>query len=251
MLLPHLFGSAVNISYNRLRIVAGLDELQQAAFGSVVLFYNAVFYPLGLYLFLRQFLPVYRAWRQLGRAAPVTAEEVESARRRALGLPEWGMVASCVGWLPGGLVFPLGIDLIAGGVPGAVYMRFLFSFTVSGLIALTYSVLAVELVVLRLFYPGLWLEARQLRATARRELATEDGRLGVLQFLAVLIPLAGAARMLGGGPRAVSEDSYRQFRLLVTALLAAGMVGLGVAILAAGELRQVMAALTGSGRRCQ
>jgi hypothetical protein len=36
------------------------------------------------------------------------------------------------------------------------------------------------------------------------------------------------------------------FRLLVTGLLAAGMLGLGLAILAASELRQAVDALTGA-----
>src|SRR5262249_51445258 len=147
--------------------------------------------------------------------------------------------------------FPAGIDLMAGGGSWQVYGEFFFSFTISGLIALTYSVLATELVVLRLFYPGLWLDARQLRAVARRELAEEEGRLGLLQFLAVRIPLAGAALMLGVGPGELSEESYRNFRALVTGLLAVGMGGLGLTILAAADLRQVMAALTGSGRRTQ
>jgi hypothetical protein len=150
-----------------------------------------------------------------------------------------------LGWLPGGLIFPLTLWLFAGPVKASVFGHFLLSFTTSGLIALTYSVLAVEFMVLRVLYPALWCDARRLRATARKELTGEEGRLGVLQFLAVLIPLTGAVLLLGVGPETFDPAGYLTFRLLVTALLAAGMLGLGVAILVSGELRQTVAALTG------
>ena len=130
-----------------------------------------------------------------------------------------------------------------------MYGQFLFSFTISGLIALTYSVIAVEFVVVRVLYPGLWLDARDLRQRSHRELQREEGRLAVLQFLAVLIPIAGATLMLSVGPEDFTPSSYRTFRLLVTALLALGMVGLLLAILAGQELRQAVAAFSASGRR--
>jgi hypothetical protein len=110
---------------------------------------------------------------------------------------------------------------------------------------LTYSTIAVEFLVVRVLYPGLWLDARRLRATARSELGREEGRLALLQFLAVLIPLSGAVLLLGLAP----EKMHLSFRLLVTALLAAGMVGLGLAILAASAVRQAVDALTARGQR--
>ena len=65
----------------------------------------------------------------------------------------------------GGVLFPLLIDVLTSdSVAAMTYWRFLFSFTVSGLIALTYSVIATEFVVVRVLYPGLWLDARGLRS---------------------------------------------------------------------------------------
>ena len=55
--------------------------------------------------------------------------------------------------------------------------------------------------------------------------------------------------MLSVGPGDFTESNYSAFRLLVTALLAVGMVGLGLAILAGHELRQAVAAFTASGKR--
>jgi len=67
-----------------------------------------------------------------------------------------------------------------------------------------------------------------------------DRRLGVFQFLAVLIPLAGALMMIGVGPETFTPDEYRTFRLLVTGLIALGMTGLGVAILVVSRLRRTL-----------
>jgi hypothetical protein len=153
------------------------------------------------------------------------------------------------------VIFPLALHLRAGPLEPKVFMQFLFSFTVSGLIALTYSVIAVEYLVVRVLYPGLWLDARAMRQKARGDLERAEGRLSVLQFLAVLIPLAGAALLLGVGPDEFRQpgvdarEAYRRFRLLVTGLLGAGMVGLGLALLAGRELRETVRALTaGAGR---
>jgi serine/threonine protein kinase len=244
LLLPlaHILGSIVNIAYNMFQI--DLTEAQKDVFVPLVVCYNLAVYPLCVGLFFRQVLPVYRTWQQLGRPGQVDPAEVDEARRRALRLPLWGIGLSCLGWLPGGVIFPLVLHLAAWPVPPEVFLHYAISFTISGLIAMTYATIAVEFVVVRVLYPGLWLDARGLRATARSELAREEGRLAVLQFLAVLIPLFGAVLLLVVAP----EKFHLTFRLLVTALLAAGMFGLGLAILAASAVRQAVDALTGTGR---
>jgi serine/threonine protein kinase len=243
MTLPHFLASIINISYNSQRIV--LTGEQRRAFGEVLLLYNAIAYPLGLFLLFRQVVPVFRTWRRLARPGPVDPEQVNDARLKALSLPRWGIVLSCLAWLPGGVIFPLGMDVLTGEMKPRTYGQFVFSFTVSGLIALTWSVIAVEFIVVRVLYPGLWLDARRMSQTARLELGREEGRMAVLQFLAVLVPLAGASLLLSVG----ENDFTLEMRLLVLALLAVGMLGLGLAILAGSELRRTVAALTGSARR--
>jgi serine/threonine protein kinase len=235
--LPHVLGSIVNITYNQLSLV--LTPAQKDVFPYVVIAYNLVVYPLGLFLFFRQVIPVLRTWRRLSSPGPITLEEVSSSRRRALSLPWWAVVLASLGWLPGGLVFPLALQLLTGSE--APYAKFLFSCTISGLIAITYSVIAVEFVVVRVLYPGLWLDARALRSTARVELDREEGRLAIFQFLAVLIPVAGASLLLSVAP----EKLTVAFRLLVTGLLALGMAGLGLTMRARSELRKAMAAMVG------
>jgi serine/threonine protein kinase len=245
MLLPQVLGSIVNISYNSLRIVEQLSPPQQSAFERLVLIYNALVYPLCLALLFRQIGPVLRTWRRLSSLAPITGPEVEQVRRRALRLPLWVIGLSCLGWLPCGLVFPLGVSALAGWVGLEVFGHFVLSFVISGLIALTYSVFAIQFIVLRVLYPRLWLDERSPCQVARGEVGAVEGRLRLLVFLAVLIPLAGAVLLLGVGPEQL-QSSYSAFRLLVTALLALGMVGLGVALLASAELSRALSALTGT-----
>ena len=241
MILPHLVATAVNITYNLTRIVSSLEAEQERAFWGIVVVYNAICWPICLIGIFGRVMPVFHAWQALARAGPVDALTIESARQQALKLPVWATVFAVAGWMLGGVVFPLWLNLVAGDVGWKVYGYFLVSFTIAGLIAVTYSVLAVQFVVVRVLYPGLWLDARQLHQVAARELGPQEGRLTALQFGAVLIPLAGAALLIWSE----EPQSYLAFRLLVTALLALGMAGLGLALLAGSELRQAVAVLAG------
>jgi serine/threonine protein kinase len=248
VLLPHLVGSVVNVSYNALRIVGELTAPQKTAFFQFVLGYNAVVYPACVALLILLGLPPGWVRRRLARRDFGDPQEDARARQLVLRLPLWAVLLSCVGWLPGGLLFPLWIDFVAGPIPGDVLLHFLVSFTISGLIALTYSFLAIEYVALRVLYPALWSDAHDLRTVARTELRGQGRRLGWAQLLAVLIPLLAAVLMVGVGPEEFSQAGYRTFRLLVTALIALGMAGLGVAMAVSRLLNDTLAALTGGER---
>jgi eukaryotic-like serine/threonine-protein kinase len=246
LFLPHVVGSVVNISYNAVRIVGSLTVEQQSAFVHLLLGYNLVVYPLALFLTWRIMLPIWRGWRLLTSAEVLDTFQVDELRRRLLRLPLWTAALSCAGWLPGGLLFPLGIAWLAGPLGPHVFGHFLVSFTIAGLIALTYSVLGVQFVVLRALYPRAWDDAQDLRRRAALELRTVERNLHVLQLLAGAIPLAGAVLMVGVGPeQQFTESGYWKFRLLVTGLIALGMVGFSVALSATAQLRQTLKALKG------
>lgn len=244
-LLPHFLASAVNIAYNALQIAGRLTEAQQDAFLRLVLTYNALTYPICLLTVIWLIVPVRHARARLAGAEPPTVEEMAAARRRILTLPGWCVLLSCLGWLPGGLLFPFALDQWSGPVSGAVYGQFLISFTISGLIALTYSFFAVQFLVLRILYPTLWTDVRTVHAVARQELQGTRERLSRFQFLAVLIPLLSAALMVGIGAEEFDSSEYRTFRLLVTALITLGMTGLGMAMVVSRRLNETLAALTG------
>jgi hypothetical protein len=161
-------------------------------------------------------------------------------RRRALTLPLWAAGLSCLGWLPGGVFFPLALQ-IKGPIAKEIFEHFLFSFTISGLIAVTYSGLAVQWVVLRTLYPKLWVDGSSFRQAARAELTSLDGRLKALQILAGLIPLAGAIMILSVGP----DNFNLWFRLLATALIGLGMAGFALGLLIGSRIQQTLSALVG------
>jgi serine/threonine protein kinase len=244
-LLPHVFGSVVNVSYNTLRIVGHLTAPQKSAFFGLVLGYNAIVYPACLVLLI---VLVLRLRRRLMRQGYSDSREEAVTRRALLRLPLWVVLVSCIGWLPGGLLFPLGIDLLAEPVGLDVIAHFVVSFTISGLIALTYSFLVTQYLAIRVLYPTVWSDAQNLHATASTELRGQAMRLGLAQILAVLIPLAAAVMMVGVGPEDFGQGGYRTFRLLVTTLIALGMGGLGVAMMVSRLLNDTLAALTAGER---
>jgi hypothetical protein len=206
-----------------------------------VLGYNLLMYPLCLAILAGAVPPVWRTWRDLGRRRAVSAERMATARRRLLRWPTWAVAASCLGWLPGGLLFPAALSAVAGAVGGEVFVHFVVSFTLSGLIALTYSFFAVQFLVLRVFYGRLWADGQDFGAKARREVGCLGRRLRWFQFPAGMIPLAGAVLMIGVGPATSGE---RAFRLLLTALIVLGMCGFGVTTVVQQLLSQTLAVLT-------
>jgi serine/threonine protein kinase len=248
--LPHVLGTAVNICYNTLRIVRDhLNEEQQLAFGHITWLYTVVVFTPAIWIALRLMAPIIRVWRQLSGPDLPDDHEVARVRRGALRLPAWDVFLSCLFWLPGGLIVPLVIDCCAG-INKALYARFFVGCTISGLIALTYSLFAVQFLALRVLYPRLWVDARGLRRESREELRPLDWRLGVFQLLAGLIPLTAAFLLAVVGPdEETPASSYGSFRLLLTGLILLGMLGFTMALSASRQLQQIFAALIGSDRR--
>ena len=241
--LPNLLGSAVNISYNALRIVSGLTPAQQTTFNHVVLVYNVVVYPFCFWIIWRLVTPIYRARRQLAESGAAETAALAAVRRRLISVPFWAVGLACLGWLPGGILFPLAIDRISGPVSFHLYLHFFASFTISGLISLTYSFFTVAFIAIRVLYPALWADGRNWRHAAVEELGWLPPRIRFFQLLAGLIPLSGAALMVGVGQEHLTKADYATFRFLVTALIALGMAGVGLAVAATSFLTQTLTIL--------
>jgi serine/threonine protein kinase len=240
-LLPHVLGSAVNICYNALCIVNSLTAAQQDVFAELILGYNLLAYPAGLAVLVGLVVPAWRACRDLDRGRAITGGRMAAVRRGVLNWPRWAVAASCLGWLPGGVLFPLGISSFAGPVGLEVFGHFALSFTLSGLIALTYSFFGAQFIVFRVLYSRLWTDGQDFGRTTRAEVGALGPRLRWFQLLAGIVPLTGAVLMIGLGPEASSQ---RTFRLLLTALILLGMAGFGLAAAAQNVLAQTLAVLT-------
>jgi hypothetical protein len=240
-LIPHLLGSAVNIAYNQMFIVDQLEASQQTAFMRLVLTYNLIVYPICLTIIVRKALPVFRAFRAIAGQKTYSADQFTDARRTAVTWSKWGLILSCAGWLPGGFLFPAVLDWIAGPISRQIYLHFAVSFTVSGLIAMTYCYMSLELYAMRFVYPQLLAEVSKPVQRARNELKSVQWRLVAVQLLSGSIPLIAAIMLLSVGSGEVLR--WFAFRFLLTTLICAGMIGFGLSLLAAGFISQTVRAL--------
>lgn len=245
-LLPQIVGSLFNVSYNLLEIYAQLlNEPQQRAFWNIVPAYNSVVYPAALAAIAVLVMPLLTVWRDLLSTKVVSQQRLDTARKRALAFPVWLLVIAALGWLPGGVLFPWLIDRMAGGVSPALYWHFIASFTISGLIAVAYSLCGLQYVVLYGLYPRLWPRAEAFRHTARQELPPTRWRLGLMLVLAGLIPLLAAMLLLF-----VSADANQfRFKLLTVSFMILGMAGAAAMVWAAMRMNRFIDVATGTDER--
>ncbi|QGJ68437.1 Protein kinase domain-containing protein [Planctomycetales bacterium 10988] len=241
---PHLVGSIVNISYNTLFIVGDLTAAQQLSFSRMVAVYNLLVYPLCVLTLIWKLKPFYRIWPKMKDEGLTTLDEQDYLRNELISYSTWVIIVSCLGWLPGGLIFPLALHLEEGPISLTVFFHFISSFTISGLIALTYCYFGIEFFALRIGYPRLLMGIRSPRKVAKEELRWANPRMRLIQFCAGTIPLVAAISIVLIGPEEV--DSYDTFRILVTALITLGAVGFGIALWVAHLLNQTLTVLTKS-----
>ncbi len=189
-------GSVFSILYNNLLIVQHyLDARQQEVFWHVLVpAYNLVAYPLCLGLVVYLLLPVVRTHRRLRAGGVPPPGRVEACRRRLINLPSYQGGINLLGWLPGAVVFPLGICLLAGWHnAGAVWLQFGVSFTVSALVATVQTFFLMEAFLINVFYPEFFRVARpaEVRGTLRvpfgMRLILFWGAVAVVPLLALLV----------------------------------------------------------------
>lgn len=241
-LVPQLVGSFVNISYNSIRIVSFLTPEQKQLFQWLVGVYNVVVYPGCILLITAKINGVLPYLRNTNRALKPDCPSMEVIRARILELPLWVVAAITLGWMPGSLFFPAALHAGAGPIPTNVFGHFFVSFTLSWLIALTYSFLLVQFYLLRAFYPKFWFGCTNVRETARKELAVLHPTLKIFPYMAGFVPLIGAILITLIGP---GQHHMTTYRFLVGGLIGLGMLGLWLALGASHLIGQTVYALTG------
>jgi drug/metabolite transporter superfamily protein YnfA len=70
--------------------------------------------------------------------------------------------------------------------------------------------------------------------------------LKLFQVLAGLVPLAGAAMIVGGGRALIEPERFRIFQVMVVGLIALGMFGFVFALKTAESVKRTVAAFTGA-----
>jgi hypothetical protein len=243
-LLANIVSSIVNITYNQTQIVSELTAEQQRTFGRIVLAYNVPVYSTGLVVGAWILFPLIRAWRSV-RNVRDRCESLDRARRLSLALPIAAAAICIIGWFPGGILFPVFLHLLSGPVPGYVFAHFLIDFTISGLIATTYSFLLVQCMVVCVYYPAFWSNTVDFRERAANELKTVAWWVRLFQFLAGMIPLIGAVMLLVVGPQNYSPEEYSRIRLLVIGLIVLGIIGFHMSVFIGRRISSALAKLTG------
>ena len=248
-LTPHIVASLINIAYNYSRIVTKLDGVQQRVFVRAIFWYDPIGYTVGILLAVRILLPVVQGWRQVAARLPEDRQLIDRGRRIATTWPWWAGVIACICWVPGGFVFPTIMTIASKSLPLEHWVHLIISFTLSGLIAATYSMYLVQWMSLCVIYPRLWYDRQGFRATAAAELRNVPRTLWLLQVMAGLIPSIAAILLMSLMMmllRSSKEKVDPLFGFLVIGLMILGSAGFPLATYMTGLLSKALAALTGS-----
>ena len=236
VIVPQFIASIVNFGFNFSQIVRKEVSPHREFFKMVAIVYNLIVYTGAITLFVITIRPVLQCWRALEGSEPISDEQVTIARQKALRLPIWFVGITAVGWYTGGELLPLIVKVFS---PENSIAHFMMSHLVSGLIAMAYSLCGTLFVVLRVLYPAMWIDTREITATARRELKPVSLWLSVAQYLAGAIPLATAAFLLIKG-----DTDAIAFRMLAAALIGLGILGFFLANTLMRQMAQIIDLMT-------
>ncbi len=250
-LLPHFLGTVINIAYNNSRIITKLDPVQVKVFWRLVCIYPTIGYALGILLAVRIIMPVVHAWRQAAARLPEDRQLIDRGRRIATTWPWWAGAIACICWIPGGIVFPIVLTLASKPLALEHWVHLIISFTLSGLIAATYSIYLVQWMALCVIYPRLWYDRQRFRAIAASELRVVPKTLRVLQTMAGLIPSFAAILLFWMMWMIMLLQSSTDkidliFGFLVFGLMILGAAGFPLATYMTGLLAKALAALVGT-----
>ena len=170
--IPQILGSAFNIWYNATVIEPMLMPALRQRFFATVVVYNAVVYPIGVYLWLKRIFSfrdlLHRLQTEVGDQRP-PLHELTQARRRLIHLPWFAAAICALAWF---LCIPVFIGALLQ-VQNPLDPRLLWdlpiSFCVSGFIAVTHSFFLVELASQWRLFPAFFRDERADRLFQARQ----------------------------------------------------------------------------------
>jgi hypothetical protein len=233
--VPNALASLFNIAYNSAEIIAHWPAAGDA-FAWIVPLVNGVFFPVGMLLVALAVWPVACGLRRLRAGERLDPDELAFLRRRCLRQGAAGALA-CVGcWAAAGVVWPVALAAAAGPPPqgGGVYVHFLLSLVVCGLVAAAYPYFLVTFLAVRVFVPAL-LGPDGPRPSDEAALRRVGRELGVYRAAANAVPLLAVALLASRGASNPAAAA---------ALSVAGLIGLAVAYVIEARTREDLAALS-------
>src|SRR5262249_3012449 len=161
--IPQILGSAFNIWYNATVIEPMLTPALRQRFFSTVVVYNAVVYPIGVYLWLKRIFSFrdlfFRLQMEAGDRRPAIYE-LTRVRRRLIHLPWFAAVICGVAWFLCIPVFIVSLLQVQNPLDPRLLWHLPISFCVSGFIAVTHSFFLVELASEWGLFPVLFRDER-------------------------------------------------------------------------------------------
>jgi adenylate cyclase len=145
-LVPQILGSAFNIWYNAAVIEPMLTSpaLKQRFFATVII-YNALIFPIGIWLWLKRIRYFAPAFRHLCRGSAIDLQSLTKARRRLIHLPWFAAAISGAAWFLCVPVFLGSLMQVEPSLDPRLLWHLPISFCISGFISITHSIFLVEL----------------------------------------------------------------------------------------------------------
>jgi serine/threonine protein kinase len=226
-LLPNVLAGWFNFTYNYSEVInrEGATPGLRDAFPWIQSVINGISFPLGVFLFIVLARPVLRALRNDPEGTPhLSDDQLARLRSQTLKLGNYGVRIGVGLWLGASVLYPLLLRWKVPDLPGHefrdLFMHFLASLTVCGLIAAAYPFFLGSALGTGSFYPTFVRPGTSTPHDAA-DLAAMERALWPHLALAAAVPLAGVAGLVLVGTR----NSWPMLTLC-----GAGLLGLGVAV---------------------
>lgn len=217
---PNLIAAVFNFNYNHGQIELRMPSAEPT-FMKIQAIINLITFPAGISCAGWLAGSVARGVK-LDRRGGLSATELLSRRRKCLDLGNLAAIVGLTLWLIAAPAYPIALHLMLGNVPSAVYVHFVASLALCGLIAAAYPFFAVSFVAIRCFYP---------RLIRWDSIAPDDvhGLQKLSRLCWLYLGLAASVPMIAVMLLVLSGSNDR-FELVV--LAAGGVIGFGIALFA-------------------
>ena len=226
--------SVINIAYNQAEIIAHWPAAGEA-FERIIPVVNGTFFAAGMLYVVWAAWPVAVGLRRVRSDKRPSGDVLAGARQRCLRLGGTVALVCVVCWAVAGVIWPIALRAAAGPPPqgGGVYVHFLLSLVVSGLIVAAYPYFLITFLAVRVFYPAL-LEPDGPHPSDTAALRRVGRELGLYRAAATAMPLFAVALIASRG----ESNEVAAVVLSVT-----GLLGVVVAFVVEGRTRADLAAL--------
>ncbi|MGW5074572.1 serine/threonine-protein kinase [Rhodococcus sp. NPDC004095] len=204
VVIPNALAGAYNYHHNKTLIISTLAPLVQRHFEQIQYVINAVAFPLGAIVLLYMCRYPLTVPRGLRKGRRYDAQTLARARTDTLLLGDRVVVVVFGLWAIAGLVYPVTLQILTGGIPAGAYVHFLGSLIVCGAIAVAYPFFFVTFYAVRYLYPVL-LPYGISSSDDDRNLRGLDRRSTRYLAVAASVPLVAVAGVTFLSPQQIPE----------------------------------------------